>query len=283
MSDNFTAFIAAGLDGMYMTRLDANGHPTGWTADPANGDQDGNGGMRRVEVAVAIPQFTTEPPVTDIEGDNKVKGKFPWDPDVPEFVLTARGFDLETAAGLQGTEVYNLGDMATGIWQPRDPDRATVMVMSHSNAKERTPGAEGTTGWISYVLMSADAIPMGPDSIQYRQEHTDQYKITANEATHFLGKTIGDHWGTQGGVILAVTSEYRIMIASYRGDAAETDFNLPDNYDLVEASGDKIVVLVNGVLQTYTADYTANAVTNVLTMVAPPAAGAYIDVLYQWS
>lgn len=285
MSDNFTQFYAAGLDYLAICRLDTNNYPTGWTADPANGAVAGNGGMRRIEIAVNIPQLTTEPPATNIEGDNIVRGKFLWPADVPEFVVTARGFDMDTTAGLQTTNVVDIGDMAFDILNPSDPDYITVMLIATSNSKELTSGSEGQVGYVSYILLAGQAVPLGPDSIQYRQEHTDQYKVTADTATHFLGETIADNFGTTGGPILRVTSQYRLDIISWRGNAAAVTFNLTPGRDLQEASGDKCRVWVNGVRQTYAVDYTANIAANTITFAggSTPAAGAVICCLYQWS
>lgn len=250
----------------------------------ANGDQDGNGGLTQFPLVKAVPIGIPENESIPITGDDGTAETFSFEAGtLPEFIATFGAFDLDHQAYLQGTNVVDYGLIKMGGLLPENPEYPSLMMLIQSKAKAWTPTAQRSQPmYAGYWLLKIQMAPLDADNIEERAAITNQHKITSARSSYTpWGETINDdNYGTCGLVFIPFHSQYRLDVASFRGDGVEVTFNLPRTPAV--ANGTNNFVYVDRTLQTYTADYTISVAASTVIFGVAPAAGEEITVIYAW-
>lgn len=286
MAVNVKKIISAGADIAFYGTLDSTGYFIGATGTaPVAGNQDGLPALVLDGIKNA-PHTVVEPETVNVTGDNTVLGQFQFEPaELASFVLEVGTQDLTFEALCQGTLVHDDGDLSIGIIQPGAASYRDMCLMVTAEAKSRASGSVGTGSFHSLLIPSCTIVPMARDGFQERAEAAFRYKVQVNAVDQYpwgLALSAVNN-GTVEGSGFYITSENRIAMHAFTGDGTETDFNL--DYTPAEASGDKCLVYVNGVKQTYTTAYTVSTSTKVLAFAtgAIPASAAKIVVVYEYT
>jgi len=248
---------------------------------PANGDATGVPMANFLGIQRAAPG-PGEPDDVDIPGDDTSLGAINFGPDkVPSFLVEFGAFDLAVDAALQTTTVETIGDIRLGVLQPNNPEYPDIAMILQSKSKKKDSGVDGSKSWAGYILPKCNAIPLGRESFEGRTAGNDRFKVTAQVADKKpWGVTILEaDLGTDGGPILRFTSENPITQHRHTGDAATLIYNLGHT----PVSQAKTLIWVDTALLVAGVDYTVVAATGVITFTAPPAAGAKIVTLYEFT
>jgi hypothetical protein len=250
------------------------------------GSAAGSGGMRRIKGARSIPLgFVQEQNTVNWDGDDGYIDSVLFDnAAAPEAIGVFAEFDMDVVARLQTSSVTQYGDMAAGARLTKDPEFPTICaIVQSTKSKSRKGGlAEGLPIAKAYVIINATMAPLGVETIDQLAVHDDRYKLTLGKrSTSPWGTTINDDFSTCATGVIELNSEYPIDIVAWKGNAAALTFNFP--LTPAAANGDKVVVWVDGVLQTYTTHYTVNTTAKTITFVGAPADDAYVVALYQFS
>jgi hypothetical protein len=286
MAVNVTKFTSAGADIVYYGARDGTGYFQGATATaPAVGDQDG-GPALKMEGAKTWPHTVTEPDTITVTGDDGVISQYQFEPvELPSFVVDHGVRDITLEALAQTTLVYAVGDASIGVIQPSVPTYQDMCAIVSSQAKSRASGSENSSMWDNLIIPNFQMVPLSRDSYAERAAGTHRYRITSNPASRFpWGEAMTEvNSGCTEAAAFIITTENRIHMHRFTGDAAEVQFNL--DYTPAEESSDKCHVYVDGVVQVYTTDYTISASAKTLDFATGsiPASGAKVVIWYEYT
>lgn len=286
MAVNVKKFISAGADIAFYGTLDSTGYFIGGTGTaPVAGNQDGLPALVLDGIKNA-PHSVVEPETVTVTGDNTALGQFQFEPaELASFVVEVGTQDLTFEALCQGTAVHDDGDLSISVIQPGAASYRDMCLLISSEAQSRAAGSKGTGLFHHLLIPSCTIVPMARDGFQERAPAAFRYKVQVNAVDQYpWGLALSEaNNGTTESSGFYVTSENRIAIHAFTGDGIETAFNL--DYTPAEASGDKCLVYVGGVKQTYTTAYTVNTSTKILTFETGsiPASAAKIVVVYEYT
>ncbi len=276
-----TEVIAAGFTNVYIGVLDTDGMSLGFTTSLNAGDQNG-AGMRRFEGAKNGPISVPEPDTVTPTGDDEPKGNFTFESTtLASGVLTTSIKDMNIEAMCMGLEVVNMGMMQIVVTgQPENPQRRDMCLILQRRSISRTAGEVGVSRWSGVYIPKATITPMGAP-FEERAAATYSYKITLNKSDRMLwGETFGvSVHGTEQAAFYQFISEYPIVQHSFRGDGAETVFNLA--LTPAGTTSNYLRAWKAGVYQS--SGVTVNAAAKTVTFAAAPAADQIVNVAYQYT
>lgn len=277
--------LRAGVTRLSLSPYDDQGKLTGLAAAIVNGDRAGNGGTRQLVAVREVPfGYVNEPDEIAWAGDGSTVDSMLADSEDPaDAIALTSEFDADVHAALTGMSTHLYGDMKFVPIDGVDLDYPVCMVIVQSRyVKVRDAGKSKIAAWAGQVITNTQIVPMHTSGASGRDPAQNQFKMTIGKSANApWGDTINDQFGTCQAGVLDFTTEYPLEVHAWKGDAAETIFTM--NYTPAAASGNKVVVWVDGVIQTYTTHYTVNVANRQITFVAAPAAGAQIVALYQFT
>lgn len=247
---------------------------------PANGNQNGIGGGEALDMGITFPHGEAEPTTTQAPGFlNDFDGlSFP-NRDI-QFTTTLSAFDLDQIAALQSQNVVQMGAaMVTGM-SPRNPQYPNVAMLMHSEGKSRDTGTKGQRKVAGLIVMSAEAVPYGPDNLEGVTAQQNRFKIVPTARRNMpWGQTFYESvWGDCEYNYALFNHNYQTDIDVWYGDGVQTQFfmarEVPDPFTNAD---DALAMYINRTAQTIVTDYTVDAATNSVTFVVAPAAGACIQ------
>jgi hypothetical protein len=280
---NVREALRGGLTYIGFSNYNSDGRLEPLTGALTAGDQDGSGGTNQLVGAQSAPVPLPETETILWPGDDGVIDSIQVEPEaVGEGVIVTAEFDLDIHAALQGTSVKEIGDMVSGALFPKNPTYSkSCVIINQFKSISRKTDAKGLPVDASYILINAQLVPIGGSPLESRARSDNQYRLTTGKRSRTPWNTsVSTDYGVCETGIIEFHSEYPLDVQSWLGDGAETVFNLGKTP--VEASSDKVAVWVDGVLQTYTVNYTVDTSAATITFVAPPANDAYIVALYQY-
>lgn len=284
---NVREALRGGLTYIGFSAYDANNRlvPLGGTL--VAGNTTGSGGTSQLVGAQTFPA-PMQPETETIAwvGDDGVIDSLNVESEtVPEGIIVVSQYDYNIEAALQGTSVKELGDMASGVLFAKNPSYPkVVVVINQFKSISRKDGAQGLPIAASYVLSNAQLVPLGPANIESRTRSDNNYRLVVGKRSKTpWGVTVNDDYGVCEAGVFQFHPEYPIDIQSWLGNGVVVTYSFGKTP--AEASSDKVVVYVNGVLQAYTVDYTVDTAAATITFEAgsTPANGAYIVALYQYT
>jgi hypothetical protein len=183
----------------------------------------------------------------------------------------------------QGTLVHEDGDTAFGVLQPADPTYPDMCLVFQRQAKSRESGSLGTSRIDGVIIPKAQIIPLGSQNFQGRSAAVFRYRVIANKSDKYpWGLAFGPtNLDTLEGPIIPFSSQYRLDVQRWTGNAIEDEFTLTQTP--AGESGAKVRVYVAAVKKVYTTDYTVVASTKKITFEASdiPADGAIVVAHYE--
>lgn len=181
-------------------------------------------------------------------------------------------------ATLTGVTHFTLGDMKAIPWatemQGYEPDCALFLFQQSLDATTKL------RRWRYIMIPKARVIPMLAGMNENASEVV--YAIAPSPSTKHIWGTamaVGTEGVTEATVIEGM-SEDRPKIVAYKGDNSAVAFALPTAKPASDTA--KVVIWVNGVLQTLTTDYTLTTTTVTFEAASTPATDAIITIFYEW-
>jgi len=284
MAVNVTKIISAGADVMFYGVRDGAGYFNGPTATAvANGS---GAGMALLEGVKNAPHSVAEPESVAVTGDNSVLGSFQFEPnELSSFILELATRDLTFEALAQSTLVATEGDISLSVIQPKAASYTNIIFLVTGEAQSRASGSIGTPQFETLLIPNATVVPLSRDGFAERAPATYRYRVTCNPVDKLpWGLALSDATnGTTESPAFTMNSENRLHVYRASGDGTTDDFVL--TYSPAEASSDKVRVYVDGVLKTYTTDYTVTIATKTVTFAGGsiPTAGQKIVILYEYT
>lgn len=272
--------IAAGFTNVFYGILDANGQCTGVATSLNAGVQAGSS-MRRFEGAKSGPISVPTPDVVMVTGDDEAKGSFTFDStDLANGTLTTSIKDMDFEALCMGLEVVDLGVFQTvGIGQPENPQRRDMCMILQRRAKSRTAAEIGVGKWEGIFIPKATITPLYAP-FQERTPAEYGYQLTLNKSDSMIwGETFGlSTWGAEEMVFHQFNSDNPIVVHAFRGNGAQTVFNL--DYTPAGTTAAYVRAYVNRV---HWGNITVNAAAKTVTFGAAPTNGAIGNIVYQYT
>jgi len=272
-----TERIAAGFKYCFYGRIDSNGYLHGNSEDGAiAGDQTGES-MTRLVGGQTVPVSVGEPEIVNVLGDDEPLTDFTFESaNLPGGVmeLAVRNVDFEAVANQ--TKVRTLGDLKMATLQPSDRGTPSLALLFMRRSKKWASGVQGVAAWECLLAPRAVVTPLYSDFTQ-RAHNPYRYGVTLSKSDrHAWGASYTELVdGTTAAPLAPVDSDNPVMIHAWKGDGAETDFNLA----YAPKTAAKVHVIVDGVLQTVTAHYTVSGST--VSFGGAPASDAVINALYE--
>lgn len=283
MAVNVKSGTAAGADWFQYGVLDDSGNLIGGESAtvPTAGDTNGNA-MVQLKGVKDFPLAPVEPESVPVTGDDGIISKFKFKPaDFPENQMTFGLADLDFNALVQSTLVNPEAGWSFGAVQPADPVYRQMVYIVQGNSFSQEIASLNNAEWYGQIILKNQTAPLHRGSFTERAAGDFLYSNTMNEA----GQTpwgiaftdVAD--GTTAMVAMEFFSQYPVTQHRFTGDNIETDYIL----DLTPVdSADWMVVTVDGVLQTYTTDYTITPATKLVAFEVGsiPAAASIIEIFY---
>jgi hypothetical protein len=124
--------------------------------------------------------------------------------------------------------------------------------------------------------------PLGRDSYSSKTAAADRLFVTAQVATQYpWGVTFTDaDDGAQAAPYKDFTSSHPLHQAYATGNNTALVVNL--DYTPAAADSNSVIVVVNGVVQLYTTNYTVSVANKTVTFVTSPPTSAIIEILYKF-
>lgn len=220
-----------------------------------------------------------EPDFVNITGDDTVLGAIDFGPNqAPTWIVEVAAFDMATDAILQGTLVETLGGLRIGVLQPNDPSYPDTCLIYQAKTKYKDTGSDGVKAWSGFIVPLATMIPLGRKELNERTPAVYRYKVVAQTASRKpWGVTISEALlGTSGGPLLPFTSDYPIVMERFTGNAIAVTFNL--TYTPVSVA--RTVVHVDTAPTTV---LSVSTTSKTFTLSSAPAAGAKVEVIYEFT
>jgi hypothetical protein len=185
--------------------------------------------------------------------------------------------DAATIALLSNTKVRQFGDVNSIGWATNQQgSEPNVMLVAYNRGKDNGGSAIVST----YVFPQATIIPgsKGKSREQSSHVYTVQPQICKTHPTGLAFIAGTDGFTTAE--YIEYQSNHRLTFAAWVATSAQTAFDFDTELPFVTGSG-SITVTVDGVLKTYTTDYTADA--NGITFGTGLTADAIVRVMYEFA
>ena len=283
MAVNVKTGTAAGADQFFYGVRDDSGNLVGGESAtaPTAGDTNGNA-MVQLKLIKDFPLAPVEPESVPVTGDDGIASKFKFKPsDFPENQMTFGSGDLDFNALVQSTLVQDVAGWSFGSVQPADPIYRQMIYIVQGNSFSQENASLNTAEWYVQIMLNVQTAPLHRGSFTERAAGDFLYSNTMNEASNTpWGVDFTDvDDGTAAMVAMEFFSQYPVTIHRFTGNNIETDYIL----DLTPVdSADWMVVTLDGVVKTYTTDYTITAATKIVAFEAGsiPTDGAIIEIFY---
>lgn len=280
----FKRLIAGGVKYGRYGVYDTSGLICGSAGTLANGSGSGFGrwyGVKSVDLSIPDPERQTQ------TGDDKVQGSLFFESADPVTLAIQMGvWDQDVEVGLLGTKIETIDNLYSSLIAPSLDDTPLLMLLFGVTAKSKATGSSGRTkGYLNWLFTECQLRSGGPDGIKERTFENYDYSGFANPVTT-------NPWGTAlsvatngslYGVGVPLVTANPLNIHNFIGDGSTTTVTLDETPAAASANDIKIWKNVSGTVTklTYTTDYTVNTSTKVVTLVAAPAAGAHLFIMYE--
>lgn len=280
MAWNYNESSVVGSQYCYWGIVGTNGYVYGTSGSSmANGSDSAMGRLKGLQsLTLTVP----EAPRVNIPGDNGAVTQMTLQPqELPSGTATFGVFNQTFNTKVGGMLIDQLGDFDISGGVPQCWSYARIALVVNSPAIMLDAGANESQGWQVTIINNLTVVPSDGINISTATAQAFPYSIQARRATQRL-------WGTAYTTVTngstaftheTFTSPYPVTIHTFIGDGSDTTLTLAETP--AEASGDKVKVTINGVIKTYSSDYTVNTSTKVLTFATAPASGAICEVVYQ--
>lgn len=270
---NANAWVANGVTDVFWG-ANNSGVPYGSTGTISAG---AGAGMPRLRGIQSLSIAEPDSPRVYVNGDNGVLTSFlNRATELPGGTMAKGVFDQTFYNWSKGSSVTELADwdLAPFLAECDNFQNISFIVNSPAQAMETANFAEA--GYQTIFLFNSLVQSKVLTQIQSAQLQVYNDLITVNPA----GKTL---WNTTlastiGGYV--TMSPYPVHQHTFIGNASATTHTL--TYTPAADDGDKVLVWVNGTLQTHTTNYSVNTSTKVLTFASAPASNAICTILYQY-
>lgn len=276
-----TQFNAVGLRSISVTGVDSAGYAVGGNSSGSfSGVAAAAGAMvdaHKLYGAFSMPSAIPEPNRIFPLGDDGVVGVYQFPAtELPSGTMQLSAEDQDFIAYIQATNTVTLGtDWTHGLTNPTDQGFLDCYVIVHKQGLT-VPG--NLARWKTEVFYG-NASFLGQDSNHQGLDYYNYSVAYKRMAQYPWGVAfVNGTEGTTAAGSFGGYNPYPWMLANGTGDNSETQFDL--DYTPYEASGDAVLVWVNGTLKTYTTDYTVDVGNKQINFVAAPAASAKIGVWY---
>lgn len=276
-----TSYSYIGSQHTWFGVLDAVGYLMGTTGSISNGSDAGMGRLNGVNsVGLTIPEARA----VVYEGDNGTKGVQLINPNTaPEGAIVTSIADLTFQTQAQSLSTRTLGDTVTQMLGPRCPTFKTLCLIVNSPGLDQTAGNVGQAGWHAYIFFKTQVQPQS-GTLENGNPAAFSHKTVATYAdTAFWGEALpaSSGWGTLSGLILDMGwGAYPWTAHTFVSNASATTFTLDETPSA--ANGNALMIWKNGVLLTYTTDYTVVTATKTVTLAAAGSAGDKYECLYKY-
>ena len=276
-----TAYSFVGSQHCWFGVLDSLSYLMGTTGTIANGSDAGMGRLNGVNtVGLTIPEARN----IVYEGDNGTKGSQLISPStMPEGEIVTSIADLTFQTQAQSLTTRTLGDTVSQMLGPRCPTYKTLALIVNSPGLDQTAGNVGQSGWHTYIFWKTQIQPRS-GTIENGSPSAFSHKTVATYAdTAWWGEAFpsSSGWGTLSGLILDLGWGSAPWTGhTFISNAATLTFTLDETP--TAANGNALMIWKNGVLLTYTTDYTVVPSTKTVTLVAAGTAGDKFECLYRY-
>jgi len=282
---------SAGAASVYYGAVDSTGYLIGSTATaPTAGNQTGSS-MVQLEGVKNFPFVPNAPDRLNITGDDGAIAQFLWNPiELPTGDVTFAVSDQDFGALAESLLVHDIGGYSFLGIQPAAVTYQDLCLLVTAQAKSRTSGSVGSSGYYNYLIMKANAYYQGRDSFAERAEAAFIYNLIANKADVYpWGLAFSDaNNGDTEFVVMEFTSSYRPMIQRWTGNNVEVTFNLSKN--IADDAANNIAVYEAGVAITWVTGAPGagqfgitEGATDTLVFGTAPVSGAKVVALYGWA
>lgn len=236
--------------------VDDTGYLVGSTATaPTAGAQAGSG-MAQLTGVKNFPFAPAEAQRNNVTGDDGPIAQFLYDPvELPSGQVEFAVFDMTFEALIRGMLVDDVGDMSIVAVGPESTTFEDMIMVVQGQAKSQASGSVGAGMYEGLIIARANLSSMSRNAFQERTEAAYLYTMIANKAEAYpWGEdiTVGLGIGKADG--FRFSSPWLRHMQRWTGNNTEDEFTLDATPG--EASGNCVPVWVNGVLKTYTTDYT---------------------------
>lgn len=260
-------------------------YPAGLTGSLSAGAASGGGLVRLQGVKqanITLPQSERKTQT----GDDEAQGTLIFAPiEDPSGTLNLGILDLDYENMVQGTQLYNVGDLQISVLAPQDPDFVDHLFLMSRPAKSKEAATSGLGRWINYLIPIMNASPRGDSSIQEREFSDAVYDVICNKSSKFpWGLALGAaNVGTTGGPIFRIISRYPLMIDTFIGNNSEDEYTL-SKIPVGDHSSDFFHSYNYSTGANADSELTSvNTTSGLVTFTAAIAAAAVRLFVYQWN
>lgn len=282
----FKKFIAGGILRAELGFYDSAGFMCGAAGALANGEDSGMlrwRGMKSVDAT-----FPEETRVTQT-GDDQKQGTLTFPSTDPLAIAIQMGVnDMDTEALLMNVNVYDDGQFEHVPIDPFIEEYPLACLWVQSTAKRREIGQRASKGIVNHVFIQGEPSVRGFDGLTERELQNYDYFMSLDQVSVYpWGAIIADaNEGTEAMSADKFVSDKLVTLHAFRGDGSTDTVTL----DFTPAGTHTTPA---GVFAVWSTNPTTGAVTeldpttgftvagNVVTFVAPPAAGHHVVIRYK--
>lgn len=275
--------IQAGLNWVFVGVNGTDGNPIGGDATGAAAGASAGSAFQHMNGAKTVPVQVPDAEAVDVTGDDGTEGQFVFEAaGSPNGVIQFSDQDLDLEALFQSTNVVNLGNITYGTIDPDAPEYRDLNLIVQGRAKSQVSGEGQAKRWAGWLIPSCQLVPLNRDAFTERTAASMRYSLIANKGGNTPWGSVMSlaTQGTTRASMLPFVSDYPLHMHVYQGNGVQDTFTL--TYTPAAEDDDSVIIHVDGVLQSYTTDYTVSGKIITFEAGAIPANGAYIRVLYEW-
>ncbi len=259
-------------------------YPCGTTGTIANGASAGGGRMKGVKaVAVTEPQ----PEIVIPTGDNGGLGPFTLQSNAATTgTMTLAGGNQTLIAKSNGLKVTSVGGWDILGFGPDCYTFSQMEFLFNSPAKSLESATLNEAGWVNTFLSNVENFATTMPSITERAVMDWLNNLTLSSTSYLPWGTalVAATNGSSTFKGFQVTSAQPLAMHTYVSDGTATTSAFTLDLTPYAASGASVVIWKNGAStpMAYTTDYTVNATTKAVSLVAAGSAGDKFVVLYEY-
>ncbi len=162
----------AGLDGIYVSFVNAGGLMIGFAKISTNGSESG---LRRLKASQTLPNALPAPVRKTIPGDDGIADSFLFSSaELPGGDIEMGTNDLALDAAAQSSAVWTLGNWNLGIYGISTPTLGNMMLLAHQQAHSKDAGAS-LAGFKNVLYPNAQLLPLAGDNPAHQTEGKNRY------------------------------------------------------------------------------------------------------------
>jgi len=269
--------IGAGFNIMLRGFFDSSGNFLGGTTTAPTAGVVAGSPMLRLQGGRTLPVQALEPDVVPADGDDQTLVTFEFDPaGLPNGVFEMAVRDDVFEALVQGTKVWESGNIRVGVYEPGDRASEPTAFLLTRRAKSWTAGERGVKKFQHLFIPQSSVKPLG-NTYEQRTFNGYGYAINLSKADRLAWTTVNNtEHGTTTGAMFPIESDNPLMIQRWTGDNVTVAYTMTKTL----ATGGTQVVFVNDVQQANPGNWTSAGTT--LTFGVAPAAAARIVSVYEY-